>query len=234
VESAQLKSEMGEERASNVMAAKMKEQMEAITKTLEGRYKVDESTIMTAMNEHSEDQEVHEEAQTLQRLLLGDEQCVALHAHAQVPPTQYSAPFIPSLTHAHTPCCSALPTPSSPSVDELKRMISMVPEDLTVDSFLVNLKRHNEVIMRRFQAVYARASKDVGKGKSLQEKMGYLQLLMGRDQDALKAETEEALGFSEEVFMGALQKFNTDGRVQEQMQTFQMTMQMMQMQYQQY
>ena len=113
MESAQLKSEMGEERASNVMAAKMKEQMEAITKTLEGRYKVDESTIMTAMNEHSEDQEVHEEAQTLQRLLLGDEQCVALHARAQAPPHAILCSLYP-LPHTRTHTLLLLPSPPPP------------------------------------------------------------------------------------------------------------------------
>lgn len=108
--------------------------------------------------------------------------------------------------------------------DELERLLSLVPSDLTLDRFLEKLKQYQEVVKRRLVATFNKAS-EIGPGKSAEEKMGYLEFLMQRDAPALKKETEEALGFGEDALRGCLQKFSHEPRVESMVRELQLELQ---------
>lgn len=99
----------------------------------------------------------------------------------------------------------------------MERQLDLVPKDLTVEAFLVKFSKYQEVLARRIRAVMERARKDMGPGKTPEEKMYYLQLLMQRDQPDAIRETEASTGMSEEVFKGCIQKFSSDERVSDLM-----------------
>ena len=108
--------------------------------------------------------------------------------------------------------------------DELERLQSLVPSDLTLDAFLEKFEQYQEVIKRRLGATFNKAS-EIGPGKSVEEKMGYLEFLMQRDAPALQKETEEALGFGEDALRGCLQKFSHEPRVESMVRELQLELQ---------
>ena len=101
----------------------------------------------------------------------------------------------------------------------MKRLESLVPEGFTAEEFLVKLGKYQEVLLRRFEALFKQVSRDVGAGGAM-EKNNYLQLLIDRDQPLLQAEIFATLGFGDDVLTGCLQKFQADERVMRMVQEF--------------
>lgn len=92
------------------------------------------------------------------------------------------------------------------SAEQMKRMESLVPADLTVDAFLPLLRKHSEITSKRMEAMFAKATEET-KGATMEEKHGYLMLLLSKEQGQLQAELAAATGMTEEVFVGCLHKF---------------------------
>jgi hypothetical protein len=202
---------MSSEQADQIVGSRMAKQMETINNSLEAKYQAGQMDIMGAMQEYKEDAEVQALVREVQRLLLGEDQCVR-----GAPPQPRFLPLLsfPCARHSALLLTAANPlTPPTRSVKEVERQLDLVPKDLTVEAFLVKFSKYQEVLARRIRAVMERALKDMGPGKTPEEKMHSLQLLMQRDQHETVRETETSTGMNEDVFKGCIQKFSSDQRV---------------------
>lgn len=93
----------------------------------------------------------------------------------------------------------------------MARLAALVPESVTVETYLPKFRAHMMYVEGRVAALFREAAAET-RGQPREDRERYCQLLMMRSMEDMQVRALEAAGMSGEVFQGAMMKFARDPR----------------------